>query len=389
MIDLGLYRDVLRRHRWFVLVGVIGTLGLAVLSFVNVSSTGFSYRTPQIWSNEATLVLSQQGFPEGRFSLPPTGAPEHRFATLAELYATLATSDAVVAALTKQGLIEPESSAAGQLPFAATAVPAAAGGVAPVMKITGTGTTPDEATELTIAATNAFVDFLRSRQSEAGIRENDRVQLRVVKRFGEPAVLRPRSKTPLIFILFAGLSLTVAVAFMRDNAQRRPHEATVLSERLASSGLRLASDSQGPTDSVRSQEGRHTQPASVFALLDELWPKLRREGIALVLVRYHGDGADRMIDAIASYASLAQEGNLTPVTPSHEVTRGLGEIALALRVADVETWRHGNGGVGTLVLEVAEEKATLHHGWWEANEANGASRASGVGLRRSSAQTPH
>ena len=81
-------------------VGVAATFVLAVFSLVRVSPSGISYRSPQIWSNEATLLLSQKGFSEGRSVVPQSAPPpEQRFATLVELYTELATSDAVVAAL--------------------------------------------------------------------------------------------------------------------------------------------------------------------------------------------------------------------------------------------------------------------------------------------------
>ena len=60
-IDIALYADVLRRHRAVVLVGVALTVALAVLSYVRVSPSGISYRSPEIWSNQATLVLTQEG----------------------------------------------------------------------------------------------------------------------------------------------------------------------------------------------------------------------------------------------------------------------------------------------------------------------------------------
>ena len=69
-IDIALYADVLRRHRTVVFVGVALTVALAVLSYVRVSPSGISYRSPEIWSNQATLVFTQEGAPELRSVLP-------------------------------------------------------------------------------------------------------------------------------------------------------------------------------------------------------------------------------------------------------------------------------------------------------------------------------
>ena len=121
-------------------------------------------------------------------------------------------------------MIEQADLDAGKLPIAATAVPTTIGGASPVMKITATGRSPAEATKLTIGATDAFVEFLTARQIAAGIPEAERIQLRVVKRTAKPTLVKPRSKTPLILVLLAGLTITAAAAFVRDNAQRRPQE---------------------------------------------------------------------------------------------------------------------------------------------------------------------
>ena len=65
-----MYADVLRRHRTVVIVGVVLTLALAVLSAFGWFPSGISYRSPEIWSNAATLVLTQEGSPELRLVLP-------------------------------------------------------------------------------------------------------------------------------------------------------------------------------------------------------------------------------------------------------------------------------------------------------------------------------
>ena len=86
--------DVLRRHRKVVIVGVVLTVALAVLSVVRVSPSGISYRSPETWSNQATLVLTQEGAPELRSVLParpggfsPSLADTGRFAGLIDVYA--------------------------------------------------------------------------------------------------------------------------------------------------------------------------------------------------------------------------------------------------------------------------------------------------------------
>jgi hypothetical protein len=195
-------------------------LGLALLSFVRVSADGLSYRKPEIWTNEATLLLSDSSQPQWRSKLPPTVDP-NRFTSLVDQYAALATSDAVISSLQRQGLLSSEAEGAKIAAVTATAVASPINGATtPLLKITGTATSPAEATRLTIRATDTFIAVARARQARAGIPVNQRVELRIVNRFGVPKLTVPRSKTTLIIILLAGLTATIAAAFVRDNTQR-------------------------------------------------------------------------------------------------------------------------------------------------------------------------
>jgi hypothetical protein len=214
------YAEVLWRHRLLVAIGLVGALALAFLSVARVSSDGFAYRKPETWSNASVLVLSQESFPEGRSALPPNTDPS-RFATIVDQYAALATSDDVIASLKKQGLLEPGAAEIEELPIAATAVPSSVTGSAtPLLKLTAVAESPAEATRLVIRTTDTFINFVKSRQQDAGIPENQRVRLEIVTRAGVPELIGPRKKTTPIFILLAGLTIVVAAAFIRDNMQR-------------------------------------------------------------------------------------------------------------------------------------------------------------------------
>jgi hypothetical protein len=220
IIDLGLYIGVLRRHRLLVAVGCAVALALALLSYVRVSADGLAFRKPEIWSNVATLGLTTPDSPEWRWSIPPT-VQSQPLSGLVDQYAAYATSDPVIRALQKQGLLPARPAKSGGQAITATAVPSALNGQpTPMLAITGTATSPAEATKLTIAATDAFINYARARQDAAKIPENQRIELRTIKRVSVPTLTAPRSKTPLIIVLLAGLSATVAAAFVRDNMQR-------------------------------------------------------------------------------------------------------------------------------------------------------------------------
>jgi len=227
-IDIALYVDVLRRHRAIVVVGLALTLVLAVLAFVRVSPSGISYRKPEIWSNQARLVLTQEGAPELRSVLPagpgafgPSLADTGRFAGLIDVYASLATSDAVVGKLERRGLLTPKDISESELPITAAPVPSTTGLATPMMTITGSSVTGPKATQLTLAATKAFLDVVRARQLAAGIPVKDRIQLRVVNSSDPPKLVAPRSKALPVLVLLGGLIATLAAAFTRDNVARR------------------------------------------------------------------------------------------------------------------------------------------------------------------------
>lgn len=206
-------------------VGIAVALALAFLSQVRVSSDGFAYRKAETWSNASVLVLSQESFPEGRSALPPNTDP-NRFSAVVDQYAALATSDAVIASLKRQGLLEPDAGTTAAPPIAAAAVPSTVTGTAtPLLRLTAVAETPAAATRLVIRATDTFIDFVKTRQQNAGIRENQRVELQILTRAGVPELVGPRKKTTPIFILLAGLTIVVAAAFIRDNMQRDDDDA--------------------------------------------------------------------------------------------------------------------------------------------------------------------
>jgi hypothetical protein len=202
-----------------VLVGLWLSLTLALFSQVRISSTGVSYRSPQVWSNEATLALSQAGAPELRVRPELTT----QLTTLVDFYAAYATSDAVINGLRREGFLTARDVRGGKLPIAASAVPSPLNSApTALLKVTASGRTQERATRLTLAATDALIAYVKSRQIEAAIPKRERVELRIVKRSSEPKLIVPRSKSKAILILLAGLSATFAAAFIRDNIRRRP-----------------------------------------------------------------------------------------------------------------------------------------------------------------------
>jgi len=216
----------LRRQRWLVLVGLNLSLALALLSYARISSDGLSPRGSEVWQDEATLAFSTASNPEFRSTLGPQAQPE-RYPALVDLYAAFATSDDVVAALRKQGLLTAEEAGTGRPPIAATAVPSAVNGApTQLLKVSATGPTPARAKRMTLAAIEQLLRYVTARQVAAKIPVKDRVELRILKKSGEPTLIVPRSKSKTILIFLACLTATVAAAFIRDNLQRNRSRPT-------------------------------------------------------------------------------------------------------------------------------------------------------------------
>jgi hypothetical protein len=250
VITLGQYTQVLGRHRKLVTIGAFLSLALALLSYVKVSPHGITYRASETWSSATTVFFTQPGAPEWRAILegPESKVPPDRLATLVPLYAALASSNAITDQLEHRGLLDPQGISST---LVAAAVPSVFGQPTQLMTITTTGLTPAAAQRLGSAATGAFMSYLTARQQKAGIPDEQRVQVRVVEGPGRPLITKPRRKTGLIVILLAGIVVTIAAAFVRDNMRRTKPQSTEIRD---VSAVRLA-----PAEN--EQAGRHERPA--------------------------------------------------------------------------------------------------------------------------------
>jgi hypothetical protein len=251
-LDLALYTSLLDRHRRLVIVGIVASLALAVLSFVRVSPSGIGYRSSERWVNEATLVVTQAGFNEGRSGGgAAVDTTLQRFSTLVNVYAALVESDQVVNLLVRRGLIEREDVSNGEIPVVATPVVSDNGASTPLMTITGSASSAAKATALTVGATRAFIDTLERRQRTAGIPTSQRTLVQPVRRFGEPTLVAPRSKSLPIIVFLAGLSATFGAVIIRDGRLRRQGEESEEAELAESVPLAPAREQSRSVPSKR------------------------------------------------------------------------------------------------------------------------------------------
>jgi hypothetical protein len=232
-MDFKLYSRVLWRFKLLVALGFVIAVALAVLATVRVTPHGVTYRQSQLWSSGARLLVTQQGFPEGRLfaqtpvtvgQAPPAAdssarkgipvADPNRFNALAILYADLATSDPV------RALMSRGPSVPGQI-LATPLRDDQSGTLLPLIDITAISITPQSAIALAQRNVSALKTYLEARQRANGVPEADRA---VVQTLVEPKgakLFRPRAKTMPIVVFLAVMFATIALTFILENVRPR------------------------------------------------------------------------------------------------------------------------------------------------------------------------
>lgn len=228
-MDLRLYARVLWRFKFLVLVGIIAAGALAVLSYARVSFAGgrptLTYRHAVTYGSAETLLVTQQGFPEGRSTFPFTVtkygpissfADPTRFSSLADFYAYLANSDAVGALAARK-----VGHDAGV--FTASPVISHVGNdvAEPLLQIQGLATSPSAAVLYARAGSASFREYLAAQQAKAGVPRSQRVLVTVLNGAAGAAVVVPRKKTLPIVVFTAVLAATLALALILENLRPR------------------------------------------------------------------------------------------------------------------------------------------------------------------------
>jgi len=235
-VDLQLYFRVLWRFRFLVALGLLAALALSALSLVSVGPSGVTYRQAEVWSSSAKLLVSQDGFPEGRsiteqykFVIDevtgkevaqPLFASSTRFRELAALYAALATTDPAIAVITNDGPLPGALSAA--------TMSSSDGDSLPVVVMTGTATSPGAAVATANRGAAGFVRYLERGQARSDIPQDTRATVTVVEQASGALLVVPRKLTRPIFIFLAIMMAVLGLAFVLENM--RPRVRPVASE---------------------------------------------------------------------------------------------------------------------------------------------------------------
>jgi hypothetical protein len=235
-MDLGLYVRTFWRFRVLVACGFLLAATLALLTYVRIDlNNGFamSYRDSEQWSSTAQVFVTQEGFPLGRsiydevLPVGPSGgdpnatqyvpryADPSRFASYANLYARLVTSDLL------RRRIENGQRLPGTVNASAGVDPRNPGIVLPIVEIQGLASSAADARETTRRATQALLAYVREEQNAAKIASSKRIILRVLDDPTPPTLVVGRSLTRPVFVFLAVMIACAGLVFVLENLRPR------------------------------------------------------------------------------------------------------------------------------------------------------------------------
>jgi hypothetical protein len=221
-MDVALYVNAIRRHKELTIGGVVLAVVLAVLTIQSQHSS-------QRYKGDATLFITQKGFPWGRTVTPylpgntQTGEPSQptidpqRLASLTGLYAQLATSDPVkslMAANTHSG----EAVTVTAVPAPQYANPA----ILPLLDLSATAPSRKRAVDLANTAAVAFQRWLTGQQQQASIPDSQRVVVQLIGRASTASLISGRGRTLPAIVFLTVLVATFGLLLVLENMQSPP-----------------------------------------------------------------------------------------------------------------------------------------------------------------------
>ena len=231
-MDLQLILRVLWRFKLIVGVGIVLAITLATLSYIKLPTGGkIEYRQAEQWESLSTLFVTSSGFPWGSLGTSAPGAPAAsgeakptpnsldpaHLTGLAALYVRLATADPVMKAMERDGGPIDGTLAA----FPVSSDDAGNGSVLPMVTLSAIAPTSDGALALAHRHAKAFVEYLEREQRKAGIPQDERVVVQVVRQPQEPELLMGRKKTRPIVVFVAVMIAVMGLAFALENLRPR------------------------------------------------------------------------------------------------------------------------------------------------------------------------
>jgi hypothetical protein len=229
-MDLGLIARVVWRFRRLLIAGLILATFLAVASIWKIGlvngSMQLTYRQNETWVSYSRLLVTQNGFPQGRTDtnniVPPNAnatqaadtrqfGDSARFVETAMLYSKLAMTQPVRTLMAKQGPI-----------VGAKDVSVSAVQDLPMIEIAALGESRESAVALAGRQADGLRTYIADQQRSAGVPAANRIDLQLVERAGARAalpsevntyvisgrsIMRPLLVFVVVCLLFFGLSM--------------------------------------------------------------------------------------------------------------------------------------------------------------------------------------
>jgi hypothetical protein len=276
-MNLERHLRVLWRRRGLVASGFVLACILAFLTAFSVSADGPKRRGTEVWSSSSQILVTQQGFPWGRVTLPdstkvPGGqattpdteqgdkiryADPTRFVNLALLYSVISHSDDVRARLRghpspdqiQTTLLDPTNSGNSYLP---------------IIQLTTKASTAAEALSLNTETYDGLRSLLTAEQDSNGITGTNRVLLSVLNRPSAPVIVEGRSLTASMLAFMLAIIATIAFAHIVEavaiargrRATPEPAPSWDLPDGAGSGGDPLPEPELSDEDAVTAVDGR-------------------------------------------------------------------------------------------------------------------------------------
>lgn len=245
-MDFKLFLGVVNRYKRIVIVGAVLAVVLSVLSYGTPGLKGgkptIVPRGAEVWQGNAELLISQAGFPYGRAvaqvtpgkgtAVPSQTIGDYNYmASLSSVYAAVANGNAVQRQVAAEAgvplcsLIVHAPPSCGSI-VAAEVADLNTGAPLPLLTLTSSAPTAAEAAKLATTSTSVLRNAISQQQVAASTPVDQRVELQTVKT-GTPATLsKGHSKSIPILVLFAVMSASIALAFIRNSHSDDPVRST-------------------------------------------------------------------------------------------------------------------------------------------------------------------
>lgn len=255
-MDTGLYMRVIWRFKWIFFTGLALAIFLAVFSTAKISFAGgtptLTYRKSAAYRAQALLLVTQPGFPEGRSNLGdvvrvagssapggsatyvPRFADPGRYAELALIYSTYATSDPIYEKMLKDGPV------IGKV-LANPLMQPGTGNAEPIIVLASIAPSPAAAIRLTKRVMGALTAFLEEQQATNGVPKSKRAIIVPLNTPQRATVYQGHKLTKPLFVFMTMLLAALGLCFLLENLRPRMAIASPVADEPAASRPRRRS----------------------------------------------------------------------------------------------------------------------------------------------------